>query len=107
MPVYGYTCPACGPFELEAPGIFASAAPVPCSSCGLDSDRAFFAPGGRGPRRARQLDGAGAATLQRIDRSEQGIPTVGAPPAGRHMHGGVPAAGGDLRHAGRPWQLGH
>jgi putative FmdB family regulatory protein len=107
MPAYGYTCPACGPFDLDRPGLLASAAPVPCPSCRLESERAFFAPGGRGPRRSRQLDGAGRATLARIDHSEQGIPTVGTPPAGRHMHGGVPAPPAHAHHASRPWQLGH
>ncbi|HWH11290.1 MAG TPA: FmdB family zinc ribbon protein [Solirubrobacteraceae bacterium] len=107
MPVYEYTCPACGPFDREQPVALASAAPVACGSCGLESARAFHAPGGRGPRRTRQLDGAGRSTLERIDRSEQGIPEVGSPPAGRRMHGGVPAPGAHSRHASRPWQIGH
>ncbi|HEY5196065.1 MAG TPA: FmdB family zinc ribbon protein [Solirubrobacteraceae bacterium] len=107
MPAYEYSCPACGPFERAAPGLLASAAPVACGSCGLESARVFSAPGGRGPRRARQLDGAGPATRRRIDQAEQGIPRVGAPPPGRHMHGGVPSPAGHARHASRPWQLGH
>jgi putative FmdB family regulatory protein len=107
MPVYEYTCPACGPFEREQPVALASAAPVACGCCGLESARAFRAPGGRGPRRARQLEGAGPATRERIDRSEQGIPGVGMPPPGRHMHGGGPAPGGHGGQPGRPWQLGH
>jgi hypothetical protein len=107
MAAYGYTCPACGPFDLDRPIGLASAAPVGCPVCGLQSERAYFAPGGRGPRRARQVDGAGRATLGRIDRSEQGIPSVGARPAGRRMHGGVPAPLAHPKHAGRPWQLGH
>jgi putative FmdB family regulatory protein len=107
MALYEYSCPACGPFEREQPGSLASAAPVACASCGLESARVFSAPGGRGPRRARQLDGAGRSTLARLDRSEQGIPTVGAPPPGRRMHGGVPAPPGHVHRASRPWQVGH
>jgi putative FmdB family regulatory protein len=107
MPAYEYRCPACGPFEREQPSMLASAAPVACGSCGLESARVFSAPGGRGPRRARQLDGAGRATLARVDRSEEGVPRVGAPPAGRRMYGGVPAPSGHSHQAGRPWQLGH
>jgi putative FmdB family regulatory protein len=105
MPAYEYTCPACGPFERDQPGTLASAGPVACGSCGLPSERVFFAPGGRGPRRARQLDGIGPAGLGRIDAAEQGIPRVGPPPPGRHMHGGVPLPG--PKRGGRPWQLGH
>jgi putative FmdB family regulatory protein len=107
MALYEYSCPACGTFEREQPGALASAAPVACGSCGLESARLFSAPGGRGPRRARQLDGAGRATLQRVDRSEQGIPTLGEPPGSRRMHGGVPSPPRHPRHADRPWQVGH
>jgi putative FmdB family regulatory protein len=107
MPVYEYSCPACGSFDREQPFALASAAPVACGSCGLESARVFSAPGGRGPRRTRQLEGAGTSTLKRVDRSEQGIPRVGAPPPGRHMHGGVPAPTEHTKHASRPWQLGH
>jgi putative FmdB family regulatory protein len=107
MALYEYSCPACGIFEREQPGALASAAPVACGCCGLESARVFSAPGGRGPRRTRQLDGAGRATLQRIDRSEQGIPRVGAPPPGRHIHGGAPSPSGNPEHASRPWQVGH
>ena len=107
MPVYEYSCPACGPFERDQPGTLASAGPVACASCGLPSERVFSVPGGRGPRRARQLDGVGRAGLERIDASEQGVPRVGTPPAGRRMHGGVPLPDAHAKHPGRPWQLGH
>jgi putative FmdB family regulatory protein len=107
MPAYEYRCPACGVFEREQPGSLASAAPVACGCCGLESARVFSAPGGRGPRRARQLDGAGRATRERIERSEAGIPRAGPPPAGRRMYGGVPATPPHAGHPGRPWQVGH
>jgi putative FmdB family regulatory protein len=107
MPVYEYSCPACGPFERDQPVALASAAPVACGVCGRESARVFSAPGGRGPRRARQLDGAGPLTRGRIDRSEQGIPEVGTPPPGRRMHGGVPAPAAHPPHPSRPWQVGH
>jgi putative FmdB family regulatory protein len=107
MPVYGYACPACGPFERHQPDVQASAAAIACPACGRECERVFFAPGGRGPRRERQLDGAGAATRARIERAEQGIPGVGSPPPGRRMHGGVPPPAGHARHASRPWQVGH
>jgi putative FmdB family regulatory protein len=109
MATYGYRCAWCGPFERRA-NPRAPGAPALCPSCGALAPRAYSSPGGRSPRRARRLDGVGAAGRERVDRAEEGAPTVGRiPAAGRPVHGGVPAPGPAPAPAGhgRPWQVGH
>ncbi|MGI8803794.1 MAG: hypothetical protein ACR2KV_16785 [Solirubrobacteraceae bacterium] len=106
MAAYGYRCPYCGPFEWRA-NSRAAGAPAPCPTCGSLSPRTYQAPGGRGPRRARQLEGVGRDGRERIDRAQAGVPTVGGVPAGRRLHGGVPVSSGHTDGPARPWQIGH
>ncbi len=104
MALYGYRCSYCGPFETRANSRSAGA-PAPCPTCGELSPRSYSAPGGRSPRRARQLDGVGRTGRERIDRAQDGVPRAGPLPPGRHVHPGGPAP----TRAGpsRPWQVGH
>ncbi|HEU0317863.1 MAG TPA: FmdB family zinc ribbon protein [Solirubrobacteraceae bacterium] len=108
MATYGYRCAWCGPFERRA-NPRAAGAPAPCPTCGALCARTYDAPGGRSPRRARQLDGVGRPGRERIERAEAGVATAGAMPGGGarpHRGGAVPPPappGGP----GRPWQVGH
>ncbi len=105
MGSYGYRCAFCGPFEKRA-NPRAPGAPALCPTCGELSPRTYSAPGGRSPRRARRLDGVGAAGRERVYRAEGGVPAAGSLPSGRRMPGvPVPAAG--RAGPGRPWQVGH
>jgi putative FmdB family regulatory protein len=110
MPVYDYLCRACGPFEARAELSAAGLATV-CPSCEMPAARAFSAPGGRGPRRQRQLEGLTAPALARVDRATAGgAASVGAMPAGARIDRGgrpVPAHSHAHAHGGRPWQVGH
>jgi putative FmdB family regulatory protein len=109
MATYGYRCAYCGPFETRA-NPRSAGSPAPCPSCGELSPRSYSAPGGRSPRRARQLDGVGAAGRTRIDRAEEGVPAVGPRPSGGGVpFRGRPAAGADAGHhrGARPWQVRH
>jgi putative FmdB family regulatory protein len=105
MPIYDYACAACGPFEgwADAP---AAGAGATCASCGALAARTFSAPGGRRPRRQRQLEGLGGAAVRRVDRAEAGDPAAGGMPDGARIdRSGRPhtRAAPDRR----PWQLGH
>lgn len=44
MPVYAFTCAACGPFDVVRPMVEAGA-PADCPSCGGDARRVFSPPG--------------------------------------------------------------
>jgi putative FmdB family regulatory protein len=44
MPVYAFTCEACGPFDLARP-MAESGAPARCPSCGADAGRVYTPPG--------------------------------------------------------------
>jgi len=44
MPIYDYTCPHCGPFEVMRP-MADYEKPAPCPQCGTDSARLVSAPG--------------------------------------------------------------
>jgi putative FmdB family regulatory protein len=107
MATYGYRCAWCGPFERRANPRTAGA-PALCPTCGALGPRTYDAPGGRSPRRARQLDGVGRPGRARIERAEAGAATAGPMPAGARLPRGgavrpaTPAAG-----PGRPWQVGH
>ncbi|MEA2297848.1 MAG: hypothetical protein QOF77_784 [Solirubrobacteraceae bacterium] len=105
MANYEYRCAWCGRFEKRA-NLRAPGAPALCPTCGTLAPRSYSAPGGRSPRRARQLDGVGRPGRERIERAEAGVPRAGGLPSGRHLHGGAPAPPGPTA-AGRPWQIGH
>jgi putative FmdB family regulatory protein len=44
MPVYAFTCAACGGFELTRP-MTQAAVPAPCPTCGTEARRVFTPPG--------------------------------------------------------------
>jgi putative FmdB family regulatory protein len=44
VPIYAFTCEACGAFEVTRPGA-ESAAPAACPRCGADGRRVFTPPG--------------------------------------------------------------
>jgi hypothetical protein len=69
----------------------------------------FSAPGGRAPRRQRQLEGLHGPALRRVDRAQSGDAAIGGLPAGVRLDGsGKPRAKPSSRHDDRrPWQLGH
>jgi hypothetical protein len=105
--IYGYRCSWCGPFDRRG-NPRAAGAPAVCPTCGDLAARTYEAPGGRGPRRARQLDGVGPAGRARIERAETGVPRTGPMPAGRRATRAGPAPPKGRAHAaGRPWQIGH
>jgi putative FmdB family regulatory protein len=107
MPLYDYRCAGCGPFEARADASSAGAG-ASCPECGAPATRAFAAPGGRGPRRQRQLEGLAPAAMSRVDRAASGGGTsVGALPIGVPIdRSGKPKVHAH-RAAHRPWQVGH
>ena len=44
MPIYAFTCAACGPFDV-ARGVAEAGAPAACPSCGARGRRVFTPPG--------------------------------------------------------------
>lgn len=108
MPLYEYRCTGCGPFEVRREPALA-AADAACPGCGAPAARRFSAPGGRVPRRQRQLEGVGGPGRRRVDRALTGAPATGMLPAGVRLDGsGKPRAGKSSRPDDRrPWQLGH
>jgi putative FmdB family regulatory protein len=106
MPLYGYACAQCGPFEARGEVSAASAA-VACAACGALAARTFSAPGGRGPRRQRQLQGLDGPALKRIDHAQEGGATVGAMPAGSRVDRSGRPKHAHSHGSQRPWQLGH
>ncbi|HEX4345520.1 MAG TPA: FmdB family zinc ribbon protein [Solirubrobacteraceae bacterium] len=106
MPLYDYLCARCGPFEARA-DVSAAGAGVACPACESVAARAFTSPGGRGPRRQRQLEGLTASAVARVDRSTAGGgASVGAMPDGVRIDRSGHAALAPV-HMGRPWQVGH
>jgi len=107
MPRYDFRCSRCGPFEVRAE-LSVVGGGAACPSCGALAVRMFSAPGGRVPRRQRQLEGLSDTALRRVDRVQAGVPSSGGLPLGARLDGGgrplMPRSGRDDR---RPWQLGH
>jgi putative FmdB family regulatory protein len=91
MPVYAFTCTACGGFELMRP-MAQAAAPALCPACGTEARRVFTPPGLArlaGPMR-------GALGMEEKSAHEPAVVTEkrGRPRA--HAHGATP-----------PWVLSH
>jgi len=79
VPVYEYTCEACGPFELRLSTVDASA-PRACPTCNAPARRRFTPPGvARTPAPMR-------AARDREERSAH-EPDVVAAPSGRPLPG--------------------
>jgi len=91
MPIYAFSCPDCGGFDLHRRAAIA-AAPAQCPSCGLAGRRGFTPPGLA--HLTKPLRGA-------LDLEEKSAhaPTVVSEKRGRrmpHAHGPTP-----------PWVLSH
>jgi putative FmdB family regulatory protein len=91
VPVYAYTCAACGPFDVARP-MAEAAVPARCPGCGKEARRVFTPPGlallGRPVRRALDMEEKSAHE-----------PAVVSEKRGRPM---------PHRHApSPPWALGH
>jgi putative FmdB family regulatory protein len=107
MPNYDYLCAGCGPFEAHADAS-AVGAGASCPSCGVLAARMFGPPGGRAPRRERQLDGLSGAARRRVDRAQAGDGSIGDLPSGARLaRGGRPLLARSATGGRRPWQLGH
>ena len=92
MPIYEYSCPACGPFE-ELRDLRLAGEPVPCPECTGLAPRAF----------SLAVGASSSSPAERAlrDRAGSGEPRVASP-----------ASGGDhARHEPtrreRPWMIGH
>jgi putative FmdB family regulatory protein len=111
MPLYGYRCPACGPFDAFGPAALAAGGAL-CPSCRAPAARTFTAPAVRAPNRQRQLEGLSRSGLRRVEKAQAGGATSGPLPAGARLDGkGRPVGAHGRAGAGaadrRPWQLGH
>jgi putative FmdB family regulatory protein len=97
MPVYEFSCPSCGGFEVVRP-MAEAGDPMRCPRCAGAAQRRFGVPGGR------HVPAAVSAAHERNERSVHD-------PA-RASRADVAAAGGRPLHPHRhgpqrPWQLGH
>jgi len=84
VPLYDYSCPGCGPFEVRA-DVSAAGYGAGCPQCGRVAGRVFSTPGGRAPRRRRQLSGLGGPALQHVDRAQSGAAAIGGLPPGTRL----------------------
>lgn len=93
MPVYGFTCDRCGPFEVTRSMRDASA-PARCPSCAGEARRVFHPPG---------LALLSAPVRTALDREERSAhePEVTARKRGRPLHHG------HAHGAAPPWVLSH
>jgi putative FmdB family regulatory protein len=92
VPVYAFTCEACGAFEVSRPAADASRA-LACPTCDALARRRFTPPG------VRRMPGALRVARDREERSAH-VPEVVGAPSGR------PMPGGGHSH-GPPWTLSH
>ncbi len=82
MPVYGYRCAQCGPFDQHRPADDSSQL-APCPRCSGDSKRVYTAPAVR--VRSGVLAGANSADRARFDRARAGEPSLTGPPIGSRL----------------------
>ncbi|MGI8411444.1 MAG: zinc ribbon domain-containing protein [Solirubrobacteraceae bacterium] len=105
--LYEYRCSSCGPFDAHVAGS-SPASGAACPSCGAAAERMFSAPGGRGPKRQRQLQGLSPAALGHVERAQVGAVSIGPLPAGAAVaRGGRPMRSRPRADERRPWQIGH
>jgi putative FmdB family regulatory protein len=91
VPIYAFTCRACGSFDLVRP-VTEAAAPASCPCCGAGARRVFSPPGVA--RLAKPVRG-----LLDLEEKSAHAPEVVTEKAGRalpHKHGPAP-----------PWVLSH
>jgi putative FmdB family regulatory protein len=91
VPVYAFTCAACGPFDVMRP-MAAAGAPARCPECGSDARRVFSPPGlaliARPVRRALDIEEKSAHEPEVVSE-KRGRPLP-------HRHASSP-----------PWAIGH
>lgn len=92
MPVYEYSCPDCGPFELWRDHR-ESGAETSCPECGGGARRVYSAPA------VSDRTGARGELRRRMERGAE-------PQIGRRSTPGDPAPR-PRKGGGRPWQIGH
>lgn len=82
MPLYEFSCPQCGPFDLRRDMQDVADAAV-CPSCDRPARRVYSFSGGRpwsGP-----LRDATRADRARVDRARSGEPLITGPPSSRRL----------------------
>lgn len=94
MPIYEFTCNACGSFTVQRPVAEAGARAV-CPHCGSDGARVYAVNVSRG--RPRRLNEA----LFRADA------TAASPGIVRRAEHDSPARYGSVAPGARPWQIEH
>jgi putative FmdB family regulatory protein len=103
VPFYGFTCGACGPFDVQRP-MAAAGEPADCPGCGTPAARVFSAPAStvRSPGAvADAVDERSRHAPERVTRA------VGGDGHGGHGHGHSHDHGGSRSSRGRPWQISH
>lgn len=109
MPIYGYQCARCGPFEAWA-GMEQWQTPAPCPACGALAPRALSAPA---VTRTSDLVRKAHAINERSShepRVERRLAPASGPACqghGGHALRRAPEPGLHAAHGGRPWMLGH
>jgi putative FmdB family regulatory protein len=91
MPVYAFSCAACGGFELRRP-MAQAAEPASCPACGTDARRVFHPPGLA--RLARPV--RGMLDMEEKSAHEPAVVTEKRGRARAHAHESTP-----------PWVLSH
>ncbi|MGH3263516.1 MAG: FmdB family zinc ribbon protein [Trebonia sp.] len=107
MPVYGYLCDGCGPFQASRP-IAEAAVPQPCPDCGHPSARELARPhvrtSGASVRYIAEARNEKSANEPATEHRLKG--TTGH----HHQHGRQAHAAHGYAHGGqehRPWMIGH
>lgn len=106
MPLYDYSCTACGPFR-QWRGMDESGNPAACPQCGECSPRLVQAPFmpllTTNGRIAHQRNEKSAHEPQVMSRKQ--FQSVGGQHHHGHHHGDT--AGGGWQRSSRPWMIGH
>ncbi|GAB3347359.1 FmdB family zinc ribbon protein [Modestobacter lapidis] len=84
MPLYEFSCPRCGPFDLHR-DMREAASTAACPACDGAAQRRYRV--GVGSVATGVLRDAGRADRARVDRARSGEPVVTGPPAGRRLPG--------------------
>lgn len=107
MPVYGYLCADCGPFEATRP-IAQATRPQPCPECGRRAARELASPHVRtswaSVRYMAEARNEKSANEPPVEHRLKGT-TAHHHHHGRHKH--APHSYETSRHGHRPWMIGH